>query len=130
MAKIKKKDGRLSVFKGREAKLNHAIFQILASKGPMAIYEVSKEVSALRGLKHTKYTNVNRRMRTLEQARFLKKAGIRKTRAGFESTLYELTVRGFASTTFSQTDMNEFIENAEDEQVLELLAILASFLRS
>ena len=130
MAKIKKKDGRLSVFKGREAKLNHAIFQILASKGPMAIYEVSKEVSALRGLKHTKYTNVNRRMRALEQARFLKKVGIRKTRAGFESTLYELTVRGFASTTFSQTDMNEFIENAEDEQVLELLAILASFLRS
>jgi DNA-binding PadR family transcriptional regulator len=126
----KHQDGRLSVFKGREAKLNRAIFQILAHKGPMTIYEVSKEVSALRGLKHTKYTNVNRRMRVLEQARFLKKAGMRKTRAGFESTLYELTARGFASTAFNQTDMNEFIENADDEQVLELLAILVSFLRS
>jgi hypothetical protein len=69
-------------------------------------------------------------MRVLEQARFLKKAGMRKTRAGFESTLYELTARGFASTAFNQTDMNEFIENADDEQVLELLAILVSFLRS
>jgi len=123
------KGTELSVFKGREAKLNRAIFQILASRGPMTIYEVSKEVGILRGLKHTKYTNVNRRMRTLEQARFLKKAGTRKTRAGFESSLYELTVRGFASTTLNQADLNEFIENAEDEQVLEFMTILASFLR-
>ena len=92
----RRKGTELSVFKGREAKLNRAIFQILASRGPMTIYEVSKEVGILRGLKHTKYTNVNRRMRTLEQANFLKKAGTRKTRAGFESSLYELTVRGLA----------------------------------
>jgi hypothetical protein len=35
--------GRLSVFKGREARLNKAIFHILAQKGLQTIYDIHKE---------------------------------------------------------------------------------------
>ena len=48
----KRKSGRLQVFKGREAKLNRAIFQILALKGPLIIYDIHKEVKVQKGLKH------------------------------------------------------------------------------
>jgi hypothetical protein len=37
---------KLQVFKGREAKLNKAIFTILAHKGPLTIYDTHKEVKA------------------------------------------------------------------------------------
>jgi len=73
--KRKRQSGRLSVFKGREDKLNKTIFQILALKGPVTIYEISKEVKAQKSLKHTKYTNVNRRVRMLEEQGYIEKVG-------------------------------------------------------
>ena len=59
---------KLSVLKGREAKLNKGIFDILALKGPLIIYDIHKEVKAQRGLKHTKSTNVLRRIKALEES--------------------------------------------------------------
>jgi hypothetical protein len=64
VAKGKAKSGRVSVFKGHEARLNRAIFHILALKGPQTICDIHKEVKTQRGLKHTKYINVNRRAAT------------------------------------------------------------------
>jgi len=49
VAKGKRKRGRISVFKGREAKLNFAIFHILALKDPQTIYDIHKEVKAKKG---------------------------------------------------------------------------------
>ena len=40
MAKGKARSGRLSVFKGHEARLNKAIFHILALKSPQTIYDI------------------------------------------------------------------------------------------
>ena len=84
MARRKDKGGRLSVFKGREARLNRAIFHILALKSPLITYDIHKEIKAQKGLKHTKYTNVLRRIRALEESGHLEKAGIRKTLPGSE----------------------------------------------
>ena len=128
VARRKRKSGKLSVFKGREAKLNSAIFHILALKGPLTIYEVCKEARALRQLKHTKYTNVNRRVRALEQSRYLTKIGTRKTLAGFEAFLYELTARGYAALVFNQINVDRFIKDAEENEILQALAIFVSFI--
>ena len=125
MAKGKRKRAELSVFKGREAKLNHAIFQILALKSPLTIYEVCKEVKALKHLKHTRYTNVNRRVRALEQTRYLRKTGTRQTLAGFEASLYELTTRAYAALVFNQINLDRFIKDAEENEILQTLAIFA-----
>jgi len=119
---------RISVFKGREAKLNFAVFHILALKGPQTIYDIHKEVRALRHLKHTRYTNVNRRVRALEQSRYLRKTGIRKTLAGFEASLYELTARGYVALVFNQINLDRFIKDADENEVLQALAIFVSFI--
>ncbi len=71
MARPKKNDGKLSVFKGREAKLNRVIFHALATKEPQTIYDIHKQIRTLKGLRHTKYTNVSRRVRALEEAYYL-----------------------------------------------------------
>jgi hypothetical protein len=126
VAKRKGNSVRLSVFKGREAKLNHAIFQILAIKGPLTIYEVCKEVRALRHLKHTKYTNVNRRVRVLESSGYLERAGTRETQAGFKATLYQPSTRGYLALMLNQINIETILQKADKTTILNLLAALTS----
>ena len=124
MAKGTDKSRRHSVFKGREARLNRAIFHILALKGPLTIYEISREVKAQRGLKHTKYTNVNRRVRMLEGYGYIEKVGTRKTQAGFQAALYQLTVRTYLAILLNKLNLDNLIQKASEESVLTMLAAL------
>jgi hypothetical protein len=59
MARKKAKGTELSVFKGREAKLNRAIFQTLALKGPQSTNGLYQNVRKLRGFSRKHYVNVN-----------------------------------------------------------------------
>ena len=126
MARKKGKGTELSVFKGREAKLNHAIFQTLAIKGPQTIYGIHKEAKTQRGLKRTKYTNVNRRVRALQGLGFIQKAGLISTQAGFEAVLYELTERAYLAMLLNQVNLEEFIQEADPSAILATLGALAS----
>ncbi len=126
MAKGKDKSGsaRLSVFKGREAKLNRAIFHILALKGPLITYDVHKEVKAQRGLKPTKYTNVLRRIRALEESGYLEKAGTRKTLPGSERVLYKLSSKTYLALLLNKVNMDHYIQKASEESALTMLAAM------
>jgi chromosome segregation and condensation protein ScpB len=124
----KRNCGRISVFKGREAKLNRAVFQVLALKGPQTIYEAFREVKAQKGLRHTKYTNVNRRVRTLEEYGYIEKVGARKTQAGFQAALYQLTARTYLAIILDQIDLNDVLQEADRTTVQTLLAVISSIL--
>jgi DNA-binding PadR family transcriptional regulator len=122
VARREDKRGRISIFKGREAKLNRAIFHILALKSPLTIYEVCKEVRIQKGLKHTKYTNVNRRVRRLEEQGYLEKVGTRKTRAGFQATLYQISIRGYLALMLQLVNLNKFVNHADKTGIVTALA--------
>jgi len=128
VAKGKRESGRLSVFKGREAKLNKVIFHILAVKGPLITYDIHKEVKAQKGLKHTKYTNVLRRIRALEESGCLEKAGTRKirTQAGFQATLYQLTARAYLAILLNKINLDNFTQTAGADTIIATLAALMS----
>ncbi|MBE0513243.1 hypothetical protein IBX38_09360 [Candidatus Bathyarchaeota archaeon] len=126
MPRGKRKSGRLQVFKGREAKLNSAIFHILALKGPQTIYDIHKQVKTRRRLRHVRYATVNKRVRTLEKSGYVKKIGVKKTKAGFKASIYELTARAYLAVLLSQINMDRFLEEAEDDTVLSALAALSS----
>lgn len=118
---------KLSVFKGREAKLNRAIFQALAEKGSQAIYDMTKEIRRQRGLRHTKYTNVSRRVKALEQQGYLDKAGKRSTQPGSEATLYQLSTRAHVALLLNQISPDTLIEKADEETLTAQLAALILF---
>jgi len=120
----KRNRGRISVFKGREARLNFAVFHILALKGPQTLYEAFKEVKTQKGLKNTKYTNVNRRVRILEESGYLEKVGTRKTQAGFQATLYQITARAYLAFLLNQINLDDFIATADEATVIAALGIL------
>ena len=123
----KPRNTRLSVFKGREARLNHTIFQTIAERGALTIYEVHRQIRSLRGLRHTKYTNVSRRVRALEESGFLDKAGIRDTQAGAQATLYQLTTRAHVALFLNQISPDTFIKEADEETLIAELVALALF---
>jgi len=129
LARRRPKGGRVSVFKGREAKLNHAIFHILALKGPQTIWDLTKEVKQQKFLRRKLYSVISRRVRILDQQGYVEKVGTRKTLAGGTATLYQLTLRAYLATLLNQTNLDWLIEKAWETDVLDLLAILAKYLK-
>jgi hypothetical protein len=114
VARLKKKDGRLSVFKGREARLNRAIFQTLAFKGTQTIYGIHKEIKKRRGFKYTRYPSVLRRVKALEESAYLKRATPKRTAGGFEITVYELAARGYLSIILDSVGLEELIKRMSE----------------
>ena len=126
MERSKRNCGRISVFKGREAKLNFAVFHVLALKGPLIIYDIHKEVKAQKGLKHTKSTNVLRRIRALEESGYLEKAGTRKTLPGYERVLYKLSSKTYLALLLNKVNLDSFIQTADEDTIIATLAALMS----
>jgi len=124
MAGSKGESGRVSVFKGHEAKLNKAIFRILALKGPLIIYDIHKEVIAQRGLRHTRYASVNKRVRFLEESGYIKKIGIKKTKAGFKAAIYELTVRAYLAIILNIINLDDLLMRVDEPTAQTILATI------
>jgi len=124
----KRKTGRISVFKGREAKLNRAIFLILALKGPQTIYDLRREVRKQKHLAGTKYPVVNRRVRRLEASNYLEKAGRRKikTQPGDQAILYQLTSRAYLAILLNQINLDKFTQTAGEDTIIATLSALMS----
>jgi dolichol kinase len=118
----------LSVFRGREAKLNRAIFLVLFHSCPLVVYDITKEVKKRKGYRFTKYSNVNRRVRALVQQGYLESVGSRETQAGSQGTLYQPTIRAKAAFYFNAISPDQFIREANDEALTTELAALALFL--
>ena len=116
------KGTELSVFKGREAKLNRAIFQALALKGSQTIYDIRKRVKTQRGLKHTKYASVNKRVRFLEKSGYVRRTGARKTKAGFEAHEYEPTAKAYLVLLLNSISLEELLSRLDETGGNEILA--------
>lgn len=118
----------LSLFKGREAKLNRAILLALFQCGPLVIYDIAKEIKKRRGFKFTKYSNVNRRVRALLRQGYLETIGSRQTQSGSQGTLYQATIRAKAAFYLNAIHPDQFIREANDEALTTEIAALALFL--
>ena len=124
MAMLKGKGGRISVFKGREAKLNYEIFHILALKGPQTIYDIHKEVKTRRRLRHVRYATVNKRVRTLEKSRYIKKIGSKKTKAGFKASIYEVTARAYLAILLNSVNVEDMLKRLDEATASAILAAI------
>ena len=124
MVKRKPSTIKLQVFKGREAKLNKTIFHILAHRGPQTIYDIHNEVKAQRGLRQTRYANVNKRVRFLEGSGCINKIGVKKTRAGFEASIYELTATAYLAMLLSALNLDELLVRAGEATAQTILATI------
>jgi len=117
----KKQRGRISVFKGRKAKLNRAIFHVLALKGPQTIYDIHKTVKTQRRLRHVRYASVNKRVRSLEESGYINKIGVKKTKAVSEAIIYALTARAYLAILLNSINLDEFVMRADEATASTIL---------
>ena len=125
MARKKPKGTELSVFKGREAKLNRAILEALTIKGPLTIYDIHKKIKTYKGLKRTYYGNANKRVRSLEQLGYLRIVDVRTTKAGVKASVYELTARAILALFLNSINMENLLDRIDEDSATEILAVIA-----
>jgi DNA-binding PadR family transcriptional regulator len=113
---------RISVFKGRDARLNKAIFWILAQQGPLTIYDLWRKLRTQRDFAYIPYNTVNRRVRALEEHGYIEKSGERKTKTGFAAKLYQLTARAYLAMLLNRTNLDDFVEKASEAKIFNALA--------
>jgi DNA-binding PadR family transcriptional regulator len=111
------------VFKGREARLNRAIIQVLAAKEPQTTRALRKRISQIKGMKDTSYSTVNKRVRNLEQKGYIKKVEV-KERVGRVTNYYELRPKAYLAKFFDSTTIEELVEQANDKTALTILGTL------
>jgi len=117
---------RVSVFKGRDARLNKAIFWILAQQSPLTIYDVWRRLRTQRDFAYIPYNTVNRRIRALEEQGYIEKSGERKTKTGFAAILYQLTARAYLAILLDKIDLDNFIENAPESSIFNAIEAIIS----
>ena len=125
MARKKLKGTELSVFKGREAKLNHAIILALSTKEPQTTRALRKKIIQIKGLQDTSYSTVNKRVRNLEQKGYIRKTAA-KERLGGITNYYALRPKAYLAKFFDSITIEDLVEQANDKTALTMLGTLIS----
>jgi DNA-binding Lrp family transcriptional regulator len=121
----KRKTGRISVFKGRKAKLNRAIFYVLAGKGPHTIYDIHRALKTQRRLRHIRYPSVNRRVRFLQETGYIKKIGVKKTKTGSQAIIYDLANRAYLAILLNSINLDELVMRIDEATASAIMAAIA-----
>ncbi len=117
MARKKGKGTELSVFRGKAARLNRVILQILEWKSPLIAYDVWRRIRANKGFRHVDSKTAYRRMEALEREGLIAEKGTRVGKRGGDRALYELTLRGEDALILDGTNMDKWLRKATDEQL-------------
>ena len=120
---------KLSVFKGRTRRLTKAIFWTLAQNAPTSAYDIYKDVRTHKTLRHTRYSVVNRRIRTLEELGYIEKIGTKETKAGFTAPLYQLTPRAYLAIILNQISLQHFIKQADEAEIITALGVFSKVIK-
>ena len=121
----KKRTGtELTIFKGREAKLNNAILKTLSVDSPKTIYDLHKQLACTRTLKRVRYGNVHTRVKALEKDGYVQKTGTKKTKSGFNAALYSITSRALFALLISSLDLNSLILELDEITTISILSTI------
>jgi len=117
---------KLSLFKGREARLNKIILLILGRECCLNIWQVYKRVSETRGFRHTRYHVINRRIRDLEQEGFIEVTMVKETPQGQKVKYYQPTTKTHLAFLLNTINLDQLIQSANNTEIITLLAALSA----
>ena len=122
MARKKVNGNDLSVFKGREARLNRVILGALSKKDSQTTYEIYKQIRKLRGFRRVRYTSIRRRVIAVERANLIKVVDMVKTRQGLQAPVYGLTGKAYLTLVFGFLTLEDAIDSLDDASAFAVLA--------
>ncbi len=117
---------KLSVFRGKKARLNRLIFLILASKKSLTCYELYLEIRRVKEFGNTNHQSVYGRVEALYEEGWLCKCGMKFVKANFLSPLYRLSTQAYVALKLDKTDLDVYLGTAP-EPYLNLMLEAVSF---
>jgi len=82
----------------------------------------TKTVKTRRRLRHVRYATVNKRVRSLEESSYLNKIGVKKTKAGFEASIYELTAKAYLAILLNSINLDELVMRTDETTASAIFA--------
>jgi len=73
--------------------------------------------SFARALRHVRYASVNKRVRVLEKSGYIK-----KTKAGFKASIYELTTKAYLAILLNSINLNKLVTRTDEATASAILA--------
>lgn len=126
----KKNCAKLSVFKGREANLNRAIFAILAKEGPKSIFELQKQLSKQKALQGTYYSSICKRIHSLEKAGYIKTIATNEPQSAAKATRYCICPKAHLATFISKRSSQDLLNIITQKDATIILSdLILVFLR-
>jgi hypothetical protein len=116
----------LSVFKGREARLNLALFTALALLGPLNITEIQKHVSRKKGLGRTYYASLTKRIRSLIKDEYIIELQPKK---GSRAMTYQITEKAHLAMFFYDHNYQEILDKSDGNDSANLLIALSKIFK-
>lgn len=123
MHKDKEESVKLSIFSGREAKLNRAVILAFGNNEKLSTRQIYQKIIQNKELRKTSYSTVNKRVRNLEQSGYLRKAST-KSRLGGLTNIYELRPKAYLAIFFDSNPIDHLLKDISDESALALLGTL------
>jgi predicted transcriptional regulator len=111
------------VFKGREARLNRAVIWAFGVEEPQTTRQLHQKIIQIKELRHTSYSTINKRVRSLEQSGYLKKVVV-KQRPGGYSNYYELRLKAILAKYLDSKTIENLFEQVNDQSALAILGDL------
>jgi hypothetical protein len=123
-ARKKCKGTPLSVFCGKEKKLNLVILLVLYLKSPLAKYDVFLAVRRMKGFRNIDSKTICQRMDALLEQGWIAQNGVRLAKVVGEIAIYELTLLGKIAAKCGPKTFDEFLKSRTKEQLCKFIEII------
>lgn len=122
VARKNNKENELAVFMGKEARLNLAIFEVLAKDSPQTIKELRTQVIKQKSLEETYYASLTKRLRSLQETGYVKK--IQPVKPGSNLQFFELRIKAYLASFLKTYSIQNIVDKSTDQQAASVLLVL------
>jgi hypothetical protein len=122
--KSRRLSAKISIFKGRGAKLTFAIFNCLETNGDLTISEIQRHLNKQKNLEGTYYGSISKRVHCLETAGYIVESSWRQSQSGFRAKVYKLHVKAHLAIFLNQTNPETVLDNITENNAAVVLSTL------
>ncbi len=120
-----KKSTKISIFEGRGADKNLAIFRILVAVGPLSIGDIQRRLNRISGLEVTYYASLNKRIHALVRSGYIGEVKPADSgQAGCKAALYEIRTKFYLAYYLNDKSREEILSKLNESNATIILSDL------
>lgn len=120
-----KNNAKISIFQGRGAVRNLAIFHILVAAGPLSMGDIQRRLNRISGLEVTYYASLNKRIHALVRGGYIGEVKIEADQAsGFKACQYGVRTKFYLAYYLNGRSRDEILSRLNEPNATVILGEL------